>query len=400
MTETFRYRAVTGTGDVIDGIVHANSQRDAADSLRQQTLVPVSIESTTRQAGAVRMRGSRAGRRESIAGSVRTVATLLSAGVPLERAIDFATRHASHPDVAEAWRAVHADVRRGQMLSEAVRSRPLFGAFAAAVCRAGEESGTLDQALVRLAEQFERDLELRSQVRGALAYPAIMGVVAGVGVAVLLMFVVPKFVEILGDVGGELPLSTRMLVAASAFVIGAWWIWVPTVVIATLFVRWWITQPGNRRRWHAWRLRLPGIGPLEQNAATARFTSALGVLLNSGTPMLSAVRIAREGVGNEALAAELEQAGERIARGDRVAEAFAGPLPPLAVELMAAGEESGQLPAMCARVAATQEESVSRSLQGLVRMIEPVLILAFGAIVGFIALAMLQAVYSVNIGLP
>lgn len=400
MTEAFKYRAATVSGNLVEGVVQAGSVRDAADSLRKQTLVPVSIESTTRQAGRLRARRSRAGRRESVAGSIRTVATLLSAGLSLERALDFAARHAIHPEVAGALRAVHADVRRGQLLSEAVRARPLFGAFAAAVCRAGEESGTLDQALVRLADEFERDLELRSQVRGALAYPAIMGIVAGVGVAVLLLFVVPRFVEILGDVGGELPLSTRLLVAASAFVVGGWWIWVPMAAAATLFVRWWLTQPGNRRRWHAWRLRLPGVGPLEQSAASARFTSAFGVLLNSGTPVLSAVRIAREGVGNEALAAELELAGERIARGDRVAEALAGPLPPLAVELLAAGEESGQLPAMCARVAATLEDTVARSLRGLVRMIEPVLILAFGTIVGFIALAMLQAVYSVNIGLP
>ena len=131
---------------------------------------------------------------------------------------------------------------------------------------------------------------------------------------------------------------------------------------------------------------------------TARFTSALGVLLQSGTPMLTALRVARESVTNQAIAAELDVAGEKVARGERVAESLAGVFPPLAVELLAAGEEGGRLAEMCARVAQIHDESVGRSLRTLVRLVEPALILAFGAIVGFIALAMLQAVYSVNAG--
>jgi type II secretory pathway component PulF len=398
VTEAFRYRAATASGDVVEGVLRAGSVRDAADELRRQTLVPVSIESTTRQAVVRGPSRTRAGKRESVTNAVRTVATLISAGVALERALDFAARHASHPDVAEAFRAIQLDVQRGAMLSEAVRKQPVFSAFAAAVCRAGEESGTLDQALVRLADWYERELELRSQVRTALTYPALMGIVAGIGVAILLIFVVPRFVAILGDIGGELPLSTRLLVGASAVVIGAWWLWLPLIAGVVIATRWWVVQPGNRRRWHAARLRLPGLGALEQNAATAQFTNAWGVLLNSGTPMLAAVRVAREGVANESIANELDSAVDRIARGERVAESLAGALPPLAVELLSAGEESGRLPEMCARVAAVHEEAAQRSVRTLVKLIEPVLILVFGAVVGFIALAMLQAVYSVNAG--
>jgi type II secretory pathway component PulF len=228
-------------------------------------------------------------------------------------------------------------------------------------------------------------------------YPALMGIVAGIGVIVLLTFVVPRFVAILGDVGGQLPLSTRLLVGASALFAGWWWLWLLLIAGAVLAIRSWIADPENRRRWHATRLRAPIVGTLEQSAATARFTSALSVLLNGGSSMLTAVRVAAEGVANSAIAGELETAGERIARGERVSESLAGALPPLAVEMLAAGEESGRLPDMCARVAKVHEESVARSLRSLVRLIEPVLILAFGAIVGFIALAMLQAVYSVNL---
>lgn len=398
MSEAFRYRAATVSGDVVEGIVHAGSARDAVDELRRQTLFPVSIESTTRQAGTARRTSSRSEKRQGVATSIRTVATLVSAGVALERALDFAARHASHPDVAAAFTAIRTEVQRGAMLSDAVRMQSLLGPFAAAVCRAGEESGTLDQALVRLADWLDREQELRSQIRSALTYPALMGIVAGVGVVILLTFVVPRFVAILGDIGGELPLSTRLLVGASEVVVGWWWLWIPAIAAVIVGARWWIAQPGNRIRWHAYRLRLPGAGQLELNATTAQFANALGVLLNGGTPVLAAVRVAREGVRNESIAAELEASSEKIARGDRISAALEGALPPLAVELIAAGEESGRLPEMCARVAAVHEDAAARSLRTLVKLIEPILIVVFGAVVGFIALAMLQAVYSVNAG--
>jgi general secretion pathway protein F len=398
LNQQFRYRAATVSGDLVEGVLHAGSARDAADELRRQTLVPVSIESEARKTSSPAVGSLVAGRHEAVAVSLRTISTLLSSAVSLERALDFAARHASHPAVAGAFGAIRSDVQRGVMLSEAVRAQPTLGAFAASVCHAGEESGTLDQALARLADWFERKNELRSQVRAALMYPALMGVVAGLGVVILLSFVVPRFVEILGDVGGELPLSTRLLVGASNVFAGWWWLWLTLIIAAVLVSRAWLSDPANRRRWHAARLRIPGVGALEQGAATARFAGALSVLLNGGTSMLAAVRVAAEGVSNTAIAAELDGAAERIARGERVAESLSGALPPLAVELLAAGEESGRLPEMCERVAKVHEESVGRSLRSMVRLIEPVLILVFGAVVGFIALALLQAVYSVNIG--
>jgi type II secretory pathway component PulF len=399
VSEAFRYRAATGAGDLVEGVVQAGSVRDAADALRRQSLVPVIVESATRQASPTRPAArSETGRHESVASALRTLATLLSSGLALEQALDFVGRHASHPDTAAAFGAIRSDVQRGVMLSEAIRKHALLGGFAAAVVHAGEESGTLDQSLVRLADWHERANELRAEVRAALLYPVLMGIVAGIGVAILLAFVVPRFVAILGDVGGALPLSTRLLVGVSNVVLHGWWVWLPLVGGAVLATRWWLGDPGNRRRWHAARLTLPRIGPLERSTMTARFTSALGVLLQGGAPMLGALRVARESVTNQAMAAELEVAGEKIARGERVAESLAGIFPPLAVELLAAGEEGGRLAEMCARVAQIHDESVGRSLRTLVRLVEPALILAFGAVVGFIALAMLQAVYSVNAG--
>jgi type II secretory pathway component PulF len=329
---------------------------------------------------------------------MRTVATLLSAGMPLDRALDFAASNAGEPHVAAAWRAVLTDVQSGVSFAESMRKQELFGTFAAAIVRAGEESGQLDSALARLADHFERTNELVAQLRGALLYPLLMGVVSGVGVVVLLAFVVPRFVAMLADVGGTLPLSTRVLVGASAVVTRGWWIWGPLVLLVVFGARQWLMSPTNRRRWHAVRLKLPVSGPVEAMVQTARFARALGLLLRSGTPILTALRLARDVVRNDALAAGIDEAVAAVGRGDRVAASLAGHLPPLAVQLLAAGEESGSLDAMCERVADVYDGDVQRSLRTLVRLVEPALIVTFGLVVGFIALAMLQAMYSINAG--
>jgi type II secretory pathway component PulF len=397
VTAAYRYRAATTAGVVVEGVLHAGSPRDALDELRRQTLVPVSVEPVVgRTTGSGSM--PRISRRDALATTMRTVATLLSAGMPLDRALDFAASHAGEPHVAAAWRAVLTDVQSGVSFADAMRKQELFGTFAAAIVRAGEESGQLDSALARLADHFERTNELVSQLRGALLYPMLMGVVSSVGVVVLLAFVVPRFVAMLADVGGTLPLSTRLLVGASAAVTHGWWIWGPIALLAIFGTRQWLINPSNRRRWHAARLKIPVAGPVEGMVQTARFARALGVLLRSGTPILTALRLARDVVRNDALAAGIDEAVAAVGRGDRVAASLAGHLPPLAVQLLAAGEESGSLDAMCERVADVYDGDVQRSLRTLVRLVEPALIVTFGLVVGFIALAMLQAMYSINAG--
>lgn len=397
MTVSFRYRASTAKGEVVEGVVQAATPRDALDALRRQTLVPVSVEPVGDKLRAVPT--SRRARREVLASSVRTLATLVEAGLPLERALHFAGSHAGRPDVSMALAQMLLEVREGLSLSEAMRRQPMFGAFAAAVVRAGEESGTLDETLTRLADHYQRTNELSSQLRAALLYPMLMGIVAGIGVVILLVLVVPRFVAMLGEVGGALPVSTRLLVGLSTALVKGWWVWIPLLIALIFGARTWLTQTGNRRRWHAMRLQLPVVGDLELSVMTARFTRALGVLLHSGTSALAALRVARETVTNEALGAELDEAVQGVGRGERIAEALSNALPPLAVQLLAAGEESGRLDDLCARVADSYDGETELRLRTLVRLVEPALIIAFGGVVGFIALAMLQAVYSVNAGL-
>ncbi|MEP7380760.1 MAG: type II secretion system F family protein [Gemmatimonadota bacterium] len=398
MTVAFRYRAATAAGEVVEGVLQAPSSREAIDQLRRQTLVPFSVEpvgATEREPRGRWVSGSR--RDDALATATRTMATLLAGGTTLERALGFASEHAATHELRVALAGVRADVQRGETLASALRSRSaLFGALAPALVRAGEESGTLDEALERLADHVERTRALRGDLRAALLYPALMGVVSGIGVLVLLAFVVPRFVAMLTDAGGTLPASTRLLVLLSAIVTRWWWFGASLGVVIGGALRTWGREPANRRRWHAARLGWPVVGTLERTVTAARFTRAFGTLLRGGSGVLASMRVAREAVTNAALAAGIDDAMRAVERGEGVAAALAGTLPPLATQLLAVGEESGVLDTMALRVADTYDAESQRTLRSLVALVEPALIVGFGALVGFVALAMLQAIYSIN----
>ena len=395
MSLAYRYRAATPAGDLVEGVVRAESERVALDELRRQTLVPVSLVAEGAGLPLRRTRGT--SRADAVATAVRTMAALVGGGASIDRVLAFTTQHAGHPQVATALDGVRRDVQGGQTFAAALGSRSsVFGTLAPAMVRAGEESGTLDAALTRLADHLERARALRAQLRDALLYPALLAVVAGAGVCVLLVFVVPRFVAMLSETGGTLPVSTRILVTASRAVTGLWWLWLGALVAGALGATAWLRDPGNRARWHAARLTWPITGSLELETWTGRFTRALGALLQGGAPLLSSLRIARGGVENVALGARLDAAITQVERGDRLASALDGVLPPLATQLLAVGEESGSLDAMATRVADSCDADVQRGLRRLVGLVEPVLIVLFGGLVGFVALAMLQAIYSIN----
>jgi type II secretory pathway component PulF len=391
----YRYRASTPEGQVVEGVLQVASPRAALEELQRQHLYAIDVAPLSEARGGLR-RG-RLGRGPALALFARTMATLLSAGVALDRALAFAAEQARHPAVADAARRVHQDLQGGASLAQALGRYPaVFGSLFVAMVAAGEESGALDEALARLAEHLEGLVELRSQVRASLLYPALMAVASGIGTIILLFFVVPRFVAMLDQADAALPLSTRILVGVSGAVVHGW---LPLLLVAALVVlgaRAWLARPDSRRRWHAWRLGWPLAGELEGKYATARFTRALGMLLRSGRPLLPSLRVARTGVTNAALGSGLERAAEAVSHGQRLHIALAGTLPALATELLAVGEESGRLDEMCLRVADTFDDEVRRTLRTLVTLIEPIMILLFGLIVGFIALAMLQAIYGLN----
>jgi type II secretory pathway component PulF len=400
----FRYRASDASGTFVDGVVRAATRDAALRELRQRQLWPVQVEAMASPgatgAPALRTPFGGTARRRAVADWVRTLATLLAAGAPMDRALRVARAQVTHAEFGAVADAVLREVRGGASLAGALRVHPAwFGALHVGVAEAGEAAGALDRSLETLAGFLDEEVALRAQLASALLYPALMGVVASAGILVLLFVVVPRFATLLAELGGTLPFATRVLVAAGDAVRGWWWLMLVAVVGAGAAGRAWLATPEARARWATWRLRLPIVGGLERTLATARFTRALGMLLDAGVPVLGALRLARGSVGNVALADGLRGASERVARGERLGAAHEGLLTPLAVQLLAVGEEGAQVGALALRAAERHDEEARRGLRTLAALLEPALIVVFGALVGFVALAMLQAIYAVNAGI-
>jgi general secretion pathway protein F len=328
----------------------------------------------------------------------RNAATLLSAGVPLDRVLAFSGQHAGHDGLATAIRDVRRAVQGGSTLADALARQPkYFDSLFVVMVSAGESSGALDIVFAQLSQQLEEGAELTSQVRSTLLYPAIMAVVALIGVGVLLGFVIPRFATVLGDMGGTLPASTRFLLGASHALTTWWWLWLLLAIGTGAIVARALARPGVRQRWHALRLGWPLVGDIERKYSTARVARTLGLLLKSGVPVLPSLKIARASATNLVVREGLDHAAAALAEGSALAPALAGTLPPLAVQMMAVGEESGRLDELCLRIADSYDGEVRRAMRTAVTLIEPALILTFGTLVGFIALAMLQAIYGIDL---
>jgi type II secretory pathway component PulF len=376
--------------------MQAASRQLVLDGLRRQQLYPVRVDESPIPAASTA--GQRLGKRAAVVLWARNAATLLSAGVPLDRALAFTAQYAGHEGLAEAVRDVRRAVQGGTTLADALARQPkYFDSLFVVMVSAGESSGALDVVFGQLSQQLEEGAELTSQVRSTLLYPALMAVVAVIGVGVLLGFVIPRFATVLADMGGTLPWSTRFLLGLSHVVTVWWWVWVGVAVVVAAMVPRVLARPGVRQQWHAMRLGWPYIGDIERKYSTARVTRTLGLLLKSGVPVLPALKIARASATNLVVREGLDRAASALSEGSSLAPALTGILPPLAVQMMAVGEETGRLDELCLRVAESYDGEVRRAMRTAVTLIEPALILTFGTLVGFIALAMLQAIYGIDL---
>lgn len=393
----FRYRAATPEGKIVEGVLQAPSRDGVLADLRARALFPVAVEEAA-DADVSRGRGGRAGASLRLQ-LTRSLSTLLESGFPVDRALSVAADLTDDAMLRGVVQAVRQDVRAGRSLSDAFAAHPrIFPPVYVAMVAAGEAGGTLGPTFGRLATLQEEEAELRSQLVSALLYPALMMIAGGMAVTLLVFVVLPQFAGVLQDAGARLPFTTRVLLATTSA--ASRWGWLVALVAAASI---WagayaIRTPAGRAKWDAFLLRIPGVGDLIRRVATARIARILGMLLQNGVPLVNSLEIARGTAGNVVLGRGLGDAVRAVREGKTLA-ASAGPiLPKLARQMMAVGEETGTLPEMLLRVATVYDREVRDTLKRAITLVEPTLILLFGAIVGFIALGMLQAIYSINAG--
>jgi general secretion pathway protein F len=393
---TFRYEAVRSDGHAVRGRLDAASGADAAAVLSRRGLFPVRVapaevhDAWSRRRPPTRM----------MATAMESLASLLEVGVPLQTALQVTQRATGGPLRASLSR-VEARVREGSPLSRALDAeRGLFSPVTVGLVRAGERGIGLVGALSQAAAQLERQDEIEARIRAALTYPAVLVVVGGLSIALLVLVVVPRFAALLSDVGAGLPSATRILLGASALVHAhaglLFGMLVASVGAAAVFAR------KHSALWDTWALDLPVLGPIRHGLATARVGRTLGALLESGTPMLTALEAALDAVGDNAVASRLRRARERVAEGWSLGAALeaGSALTPGTMQLIGIGERSSRLPELLGRAASMEERLAERRLRVLVSLLEPALILCFAVVVAFVAAALLQGLYSLRPGAP
>ena len=395
----YAFKAVKPDGEAVEGDREASDEAALVRQLQAEGLIPIQ----TRPAGGLRLQlGSKRRRgltQKEIGVLTRELATLLEAGLTLDRSLQILVGLTGEEHLVRVLSDLQERVRGGSSFSAALEQQGgQFPRLYVNMVRAGEASGALDQVLARLADYLERTAELRETITSALVYPAILLVVAGLSVILLLVFVVPQFTVLFDDMGAALPLPTRIVVGAGDLFRNYWWAMLAGVALVAVAVEHRLKRPEVRERFDRRLLATPLFGDLVWKLETARFCHTLATLLKNGLPLLSALNLAKEVVGNRKLAGLMDEAAEDLKHGRGLAEPLSRRevLPQLAMQMIRVGEESGALDGMLAKVAEIYDRETRSSVRGLLTLLEPVLIIGLGIVVAGIIISILMAILGAN----
>ena len=404
----YRYRAVNAAGDIAAGELDAANEAEIVDRLRDQGLMPMRVEAAVGGKSSSALAAPEARRswftprrvtRDNVLALTRELATLLRAGLPLDRAMEVLIGLAPTPPVATLLQTIRDEVRGGKSLSQALdMHRNVFSRFYINIVRAGEAGGALGTVLSRLAETMERNKDLRESVQSALIYPTILIGVAVTSVMVLLIFVVPQFQQTFSQAGKALPLPTQVVIIFGTALRKYWWLIISVIAALIWFMRRRLQKPEVRLRWDGRLLRLPLLGDLLAKVEVARFSRTLSTLLANGVTLLSGLAIVRETMTNTVLARALEGVITRLREG----KGFGRPLietgiyPRLATQMILVGEESGRLEEMLNRVADVYDREVQVAIKRFLSILEPAMILGLAVMIGGIVLSILMGVMGMS----
>jgi general secretion pathway protein F len=397
----FAYRAADRSGRTVDGMMEAYDANAVVERLHREDFYPLRVE-PAREHGRLgqHLFGAPRVPARDVLAFTQQLATLVEAGLPLERALVVLGEVAPSRRLRQIVQDVTQSVRAGSTLADALarhHPRPFSRLYVNTV-RAGERGGVLELSLRRLAEHLESTRELREAIVSALIYPVLLAVVGAGAVVFLLTFVLPRFAVILADLGQALPLPTRLVLAASDALLAYWWAIAAAVLAIAVAWQAVARSDGGRLQMDAGLLRLPIVGDVLRKVEIGRAIRTLGTLLSSGVPLLGSIDVAREGSGNRVVANALAAVHDGVKRGEGLAKPMAqsGVFPNLVVHMVRVGEETGHLDDMLGRVAGNYEREVRVAVRRLVATLEPAIIVVLGLVVLGIVLAILLAILSVN----
>jgi general secretion pathway protein F len=401
----YEYTALDRAGKNVSGIIDADSTVAARQKLRATGKFPVQVnESTvkTKSESAAGFSLSSLFNRvapDDIHALTRQLATLLNAGIPLVGALDALMEQTTSPPLKKIIAQIKESVNEGNSLTVSLTKHPkLFSNIYINMVRAGEASGSLDVVLERLAEFGEHQQALKGRFQAALVYPIFMAIIGSGVLFFLLSFVVPNLTRIFTEMKQVLPLPTTILIWFSGFMRSYWWAIVLLMVAAIFGIKEFIRKPKGRHIWDTLKLRAPVIGQINRQIALSRFGRTLGSLLQSGVPLITSLQIVRNIVNNVLIGTVIDEAMEDIQAGKSLNFALSRSIwfPPVFRQMVAVGEQSGDLERMLQKIAESYEREVETRIAGMTALIEPIMILLMAVIVGFIVISILLPIFEMN----
>lgn len=401
----YEYTALSRKGKKRKGIIDADSRSSARKKIKQEGNYPVDIRETSSRAGSKKNQAFHnplfTGRikQQDIHVATRQLSTLLGAGIPLVQALNGLIEQTTNPNLQTVIAQIKDSVNEGNTLTSALSEHPrLFSKIYVNMVQAGEASGSLDIVLERLAEFGENQQALKGRITAALIYPIFMALV-GVGVLFMLItFIVPSITKVFEGTQQALPLPTIFLINLSSLLANYWWLLFIIFTAAAIAARYALNHPVGRRLWDRMRLTLPGISDLNIKIASARFARTLSSLLHAGVPLFTALAIVKNILNNTILTETLEEAAIELEKGLSLSTILKESrwFTPMLVQMIAVGEQSGELEKMLEKAAESYEKEIEAKILALTSMIEPVMILTMGLMVSFIVISILLPIFEMN----
>jgi type IV pilus assembly protein PilC len=398
MAITYDYKVRDRIGNVVTGQLVGDNETLVMQKLREMGMTPVEVK---KHKDGLKMEiNLRPGRVKLKELSIfcRQFATMVNSGLPILRALAILSEQTESKELQKVLLGTRLDVEQGASLSGAMAKYPkAFNDLFIAMVKAGETGGVLDTVLLNLADMIENEVELRRKIKSAMTYPVAVVCMVVLIMSAMLLFVVPQFQTIYASLGGQLPLPTQILLSASKIVRTYWWVVMAASIGGTIALRRFKKTPAGRLQVDRVKLKAPVFGPLFQKVALARMSSTFGMLLHAGVPILQALDIVKDTVNNKVMSAALEEVKVSVREGESIARPLAkhGVFPPMVVQMIAVGEETGGVDMMLAKVSAFYTSEVEATVDALTSLIEPLLIAFIGGAVGAAVIALYMPMFNI-----
>jgi type IV pilus assembly protein PilC len=391
---TFEYTARNAQNQLLKGTIEAASKDDAAKQIRQKKLILVSVNEPPK-ALKINFGGSGVTTRDVVI-FTRQFSTMINAGLPLVQSLTVLSEQTENKVLAETTKKVVYDVESGATLADAFSKHPkVFSELYVNMVAAGEAGGILDTILGRLAVFLEKNDALVRKVKGAMVYPGVIFSVAGIAIAVLLIFVIPVFERMFASVNLELPLPTAIVVGLSRFLIGTWYLLLGGAIGAWFLFKQWVSTPNGKKQFDTIMLKVPVLGDVIRKSAVSRFTRTLGTLISSGVSILDGLEITAKTAGNMVIHDAVMASRSSIAGGETIAAPLkeSAVFPPMVTSMISIGEQTGGLDEMLSKIADFYDEEVDVAVGTLLSLMEPIMIVVLGVVVGGMVVAMYLPIF-------